>query len=211
MKPAKSTSATSILGSVSKQHFAATTTDCLSRFTSSNTERIASCKRAGVALSQRRQRDKLPLLAPLIAAEQPTVDAVIEARQQSWPKWQQEKRDQRAAACRDARRSLQAYSLITRHAIRRLWDDAPFPGDPSYFSDFLRQIESGKVDPFCRAPWRPSDDEIAEGRRRLAIFALRIEGHGAAPSSKPATTSPLSGGATPKIRSFGLLTAGDGG
>jgi len=130
--------------------------------------------RAAVALSQRRQREKLPLLADLIAAEQPSIDAVIGERHRNWPKWQQQKRDQRAELWREARRRLTAYPLITRHAIRRLWDVAPYPGDPSYLGDFLLQIERGRVDPFCRAPWRPSDEEIAEGRTRLAIFSLKF-------------------------------------
>ena len=104
----------------------------------------SSRTRSAVALSQRRQRDKLPLLADLIAAEQPSIEAVIEERHRSWPKWQQEKRDLRAESWRKARRQLAAYSLITRHAIRRLWNDAPYPGDPSYLSDFLLQIERGR-------------------------------------------------------------------
>jgi len=166
--------------------------------------------RAAVALSQRRQRERLPLLADLIAAEQPSIEAVIEERHQSWPKWQQETRDYRAARWREARRELQAYSLITRHAIRRLWNDAPYPADPNYLSDFLLQIERGRVDPFARAPWRPSDDEIAQGRRRLAIFALR-RGCAAflAITDADCPAAPTRHG--PKIRSFGLITAGDGG
>jgi hypothetical protein len=166
--------------------------------------------RAAVALSQRRQRDRLPLLANLIAAEQPSIDAVIEERHQSWPKWQQETRDYRAARWRKARRELQAYSLITRHAIRQLWNDAPYPADPNYLSDFLLQIERGRFDPFTRAPWRPSDDEIAEGRRRLAIFALRRERNVLAPPTD-AESLPSPAQRAPQIRSFGLITAGDGG
>ena len=65
--------------------------------------------RAAVALSQRRQRDRLPLLAELIAAEQPSIEAVIEERHQAWPKWHQEKRDDRASKWREARRQLAAY------------------------------------------------------------------------------------------------------
>lgn len=164
--------------------------------------------RAAVALSQRRQREKLPLLADLIAAEQPSIDAVIGERHRNWPKWQQQKRDQRAELWREARRRLTAYPLITRHAIRRLWDVAPYPGDPSYLSDFLLQIERGRVDPFCRAPWRPSVEEIAEGRRRLAIFSLKFQQSVAAPETGPCPP-PVSERA-PKIRSFGLVTAGDG-
>ena len=65
--------------------------------------------RAAVALSQRRQRDRLPLLADLIATEQPSIEAVIEERHQAWPKWHQEKRDDRASKWREARRQLAAY------------------------------------------------------------------------------------------------------
>jgi hypothetical protein len=167
--------------------------------------------RAAIALSQRRQRDRLPLLAELIAAAQPSIEAVIEERHQAWPKWQQEKRDDRASKWREARRQLAAFPLIMRHAIRRLWNDAPYPGDPSYFSDLLLQIERGRVDPFARAPWRPSDDEIAEGRRRLAIFALNRRA--SLDANFPRTTGcPVSAtDRVTKIRSFGLVTAGDGG
>jgi len=165
--------------------------------------------RGAVALSQRQQRDRLPLLSDLIAAEQPSIEAVVEERHQSWPKWQQEKRDYRAAKWREARRVLQAYSLINRHAIRRLWNDAPYPADPNYLSDFLMQIERGRVDPFARAPWRPSDDEIAEGRRRLAIFALR-RALTAFPPATHADCPPSPAERAPKIRSLGLITAEDG-
>jgi hypothetical protein len=167
--------------------------------------------RAAIALSQRRQRDRLPLLADLIAAEQPSIEAVIEERHQAWPKWQQEKRDDRAARWREARRQLATYALITRHAIRRLWNDAPYPGDPSYLGDFLLQIERGRLDPFARPPWRPSDDEIAEGRRRLLIFALKNRGSFECNSTTMNDGSPAVTDRAPKIRSFGLVTAGDGG
>ena len=167
--------------------------------------------RAAVALSQRRQRDRLPLLADLITAGRPSIEAVIEERHQAWPQWQQEKRDDRASKWREARRQLAAYPLIMRHAIRRLWNDAPYPGDPSYLSDFLLQIERGRLDPFARAPWRPSDDEIAEGRRRLAVFSLNRLG--SLDAKFPRMTSCLAPATdrAPKLRSFGLVTAGDGG
>jgi hypothetical protein len=167
--------------------------------------------RAAVALSQQRQRDRLPLLADLIAAEQPSIEAVIKERHRAWPKWQHEKRDERASKWREARRQLAAYSLITRHAIRRLWNDAPYPGNPSYLDDFLLQIECGRIDPFARATWRPSDDEIAEGRRRLAIFALKNRGSFEFNSTKMNEGLPAATDRAPKIRSFGLVTAGDGG
>ena len=167
--------------------------------------------RAAVALSQRRQRDRLPLLADLIATEQPSIEAVIEERHQAWPKWQQEKRDDRAARWREARRQLATYALITRHAIRRLWNDAPYPGDPSYLGDFLLQIERGRVDPFARAPWRPSVDEIAEGRRLLAVFALNRLGSLDTKFPRMASCRAPATDRAPKLRSFGLVTAGDGG
>jgi len=167
--------------------------------------------RGAVALSQQRQRDKLPLLADLIAAEQPSIDEVIEKRQDAWPKWQQDTRNHRAASWREARRGLEAYPLITRHAICRLWNAAPYPGDPCYLGDFLLQIERGRIDPFCRPPWRPSDDEIAEGRRRLAIFSLTLRGPATSPANKSCERPAGATDCAPKIRSFGLVTAGDGG
>jgi hypothetical protein len=168
-------------------------------------------KRAAIVVSQRRQRDKLPLLADLIAAEQPTIDAVIEGRQQSWPRWQQQTRDQRAAKWREARRELASYPLISRHAIRRLWNKAPYPADPNYLADFLLQIKRGKVDPFCRPPWSPSDDEIAEGRRRLAIAMLRPFGVSSIAPSRASECASSAPDPARKVRSFGLVIAGDGG
>ena len=167
--------------------------------------------RAAIIVSQQRQRDKLPLLADLIADEQPSIDAVIEGRQERWPRLQRQTRDQRAAKWREARRELAAYSLITRHAIRRLWNNAPYPADPTYLADFLLQIERREVDPFCRAPWSPSDDEIAEGRRRLAIATLRPFGVSSAMPSRESECAASTPDRARKIRSFGLVTAGDGG
>ena len=58
---------------------------------------VTDRKRAAAARSQRRQRDVLPLLAPLIAEAQPGIDEVMASRAVHWTEWEQRDRDRRAA------------------------------------------------------------------------------------------------------------------
>ena len=62
--------------------------------------------RAAVALSQRRQRERLPLLAELIAETQPSIDDLMATRVKHWIEWEQRDRDHRAGLWRRARRAL---------------------------------------------------------------------------------------------------------
>ena len=57
---------------------------------------VTDRKRAAVVRWQRRQRDSLPLLAPLIAETQPGIDAVMEERVARWSRLEQDWRDRRA-------------------------------------------------------------------------------------------------------------------
>lgn len=58
---------------------------------------VTGRKRAAAVRLQRRQRDKLPLLAPLVAGTQPGIDAVMATRVANWVTSEQEGRDRRAA------------------------------------------------------------------------------------------------------------------
>lgn len=109
-------------------------------------------KRAGLARSQRRQRDKLPLLAELIAETQPSADEEMARRAEYWPKLQQKERDDRAKQWRRARRRLLEYEQRLRASIRSIWQGCPYPADPVYLLDLLHQIDMGKMDPH-RPPW----------------------------------------------------------
>ena len=62
-----------------------------------------------------------------------------------------------------------AFSLpdALRQKVRTVWAGCPYPTDPSYFADFLRRIELGKLDPDCRAPERSSGERSLVNRGRI--------------------------------------------
>lgn len=103
-------------------------------------------KRAGCLRSQKRERDKLPLLAELIRAQQPTVDEVMAQRAIDTVRWQQETRDRRAAKWREARRRLNTYGPNARAALLEYWQTCKWPGDPTYLLDMLHMFDKGRLD-----------------------------------------------------------------
>ena len=103
-------------------------------------------KRGHLRRKQAAEREALPLFSAQIAAAQPSEDEVMQRRAVAWDRTQQEDRDRRAANWHRARRAIAARPLRERTAIRRAWDRAPFPADPSYLLDFLTQIDRGRVD-----------------------------------------------------------------
>lgn len=74
-------------------------------------------KRAAAVRLQRCQREKLPLLAPLIAEAQPGIDEVMAHRVAHWVEWEQRDRDRRAAKWREARVALDRHERATRRAL----------------------------------------------------------------------------------------------
>lgn len=103
-------------------------------------------KRAAVLISQRRQREKLPLFAPLIAEEQPSVDDVIAQRHAYWPVAQQKRRDERAAAWREARAAVFALPDDIRRPFLIYWNTHRWlPGDASYLVSALHEVERGEL------------------------------------------------------------------
>lgn len=113
-----------------------------------------SRKRAALARAQQAQRDKLPLLAPLIAERQPSADAEIARRAAWWPRVQQRDRDRRAHDWRRARARLARYGDNLRPLLIQLWNGCPYPADPVYLLDMLHSIDTGRIDPE-RPPWIP--------------------------------------------------------
>lgn len=110
-------------------------------------------KRSAFAAKQRREREKLPLFADMIAAGQHSVDEEMARRAEWWPDQQQRLRDERASVWRRARARLFTFPETTRQTIRRIWRDCPYPADPYSFADLLHQIRVGRVDP-DRPPWK---------------------------------------------------------
>jgi hypothetical protein len=171
-----------------------------------------SRKRTAVLISQRRKRAKFPLLAPLIAETQPTVDAVMAQRKESWPREQQQWRDQRAEKWRKARSRLFAYGDNMRATIRECWSSCPYPADPSYFLDLLLSIDRCRIDP-SSPPWRITPEE---GERMRREFNARLERMREKKLLQEASASVQVISPSPtqrviRLRSHGFLTAGDHG
>jgi hypothetical protein len=112
-----------------------------------------SRKRAALSRSQRLAREKLPLLADIIAETQPDADEEMARRAVWWPRAQQRDRDRRAANWREARTRIAAFDPPVRSRIFALWRDCPYPADPGYLMDLLTDVERGRVDPE-RPPWK---------------------------------------------------------
>ncbi len=106
---------------------------------------VTDRKRAAAVRLQRRQRDKLPLLAPLIAQAQPSIDAVMDARVASWITSEQQSRDHRAASWRRARAIFGGHEPAVRRALLDYWNGHRWlPGDPAYLLDLLHGFATGR-------------------------------------------------------------------
>ncbi len=115
-------------------------------------------KRAALARAQQAQRDKFPLLAPLIVERQPSADAEMARRAAWWPEVQQRGRDRRARDWRRARARLAGYGDNLRPLLIQLWRNCPYPADPVYLLDMLHSIDPERIDPE-RPPWIPGHSD----------------------------------------------------
>jgi len=103
-------------------------------------------KRAALRRKQRRERDALPLFAEQIAAEQPSGDEEMSRRAELSDAQEIRWRSDRAAEWRKARRMIDSLPAEERLAIRRVWDCAPYPADPSRLLSVLHSCSLGKID-----------------------------------------------------------------
>jgi hypothetical protein len=108
-----------------------------------------AAKRAAVVRAQQAQRDKLPLLAPLIAEQQPGANAEMTRRVGWWPKLQQHDRDRRAHDWRRAR-AARRHGDNLRRVLVQLWRGCPYPADPVTLLDLLHSVDTGRIN--FRAP-----------------------------------------------------------
>ncbi len=103
-------------------------------------------KRLAASRSQQRQRDALPLLAPLVAEQQPTIDQVMTYRAASWARSEQQSRDHRASQWREGRARLNDYAPDTRKTLLTYWNRHRWlPGDPLYLLDMLHMFDTGRL------------------------------------------------------------------
>lgn len=125
-------------------------------------------KRAALRRKQQRERDALPLFADQIAEEQPTEDEVMARRAVLFDQQETRWRSERAAEWRKARRMIDSLPAEEGRAIRRVWDCAPYPADPSRLSGVLHSYSLGKLD--LKRPPFPLSKTNAGGSRIADLF-----------------------------------------
>jgi hypothetical protein len=104
-------------------------------------------KRAFVARKQAAELEAYPLLAEMIAAEQPTVDAVMSERRSRWDAEEIAGRQRRAAKWLEGRQAMAALPPDVRAKLMRYWNGHRWlPGDPSYFLDMIHMFLTGRLD-----------------------------------------------------------------
>ena len=126
-------------------------------------------KRAALRRKQQKERDALPLLAEQIAEDQPSEDQVMRDRAQRWLEQEIHARRDRATKWREARRKIDAMPGKERRAVRRAWDCAPYPADPSYLLSVLHSYSLGRID--LTQPRYPLSRTNASGERIANLFA----------------------------------------
>ena len=131
-------------------------------------------KRAHVVRRQRLERESLPLLAEIIAEQQPSVESVMERRIDQHAVTEQSMRDHRAQKWREARRRLDGYGDNIRPVLLDCWNSHRWlPGDPSYLLDMLHMYDRGKLQEF--ATFKAALGEPVEPIKPLG-FVERVAG-----------------------------------
>ena len=128
-----------------------------------------SRKRAALRRKQRLEREALPLFADQIAEAQPSEDQVMQDRAQQWTEHECRDRRERAAQWRKARRMIDALPEHECRAMRRVWDCAPYPADPSRLLSVLHNFSLGRLD--LKRPPFPLSRTDAGGARIANLFA----------------------------------------
>ena len=134
-------------------------------------------KRLAALRGQQRERDRFPLLAGEIAAQQPGVDQVMTDRAERWTAHEKAARSLRAAQWIEGRRRLAGLEPGTRAAALAYWNGHRWlPGDPGYLLDMLHSIETGRLVQdgatfrFARPTIRPEEAMQIEPTRKPPVL-----------------------------------------
>jgi Uma2 family endonuclease len=107
---------------------------------------VTDRKRVAARRWQQRQRDAAPLLAELVAEQQPSIDQVMRDRVRLWTSTEQSDRDWRARQWRSARRGLDAHDPTTRRVLLDYWNRHRWmTADPMYLLDMLHRFATGRL------------------------------------------------------------------
>lgn len=121
--------------------------------------RIAAAKRF-----LQKERDKAPLFAAEIEAEQPTPEERIQKHDAGFVAFWQEFRNHDARVWRKARALLRTLPADAQAEIHARWQASSIPGNAAYFSDFLRTrlVEWAKLIGLEVLPCHLNEQHIAQ-------------------------------------------------
>jgi hypothetical protein len=86
----------------------------------------------------KREQDKLPLFAAMIAENQPSPEERIEKADLGTIESTRETRLKRAMQWRKIRRTLRLHPVEDRQGILTYWNKKVYPLDPEYLADLIR-------------------------------------------------------------------------
>ncbi len=109
-------------------------------------------KLANIDRKQKRERDALPLLAPLIAEHQPSATQQLQSYGHRWHQTQHNRRHELAQVWKRARAAFYTLPPAARVATRHSWNTSPYPKSAYSFADFIHAIVTGKSTPEAQ-PW----------------------------------------------------------
>jgi hypothetical protein len=107
---------------------------------------VTELKRKAILRSQRRERERYPLFADAIAAEQPSVEHVVAARTQAWEASVRAERKRRAFDWLRARQELASFPPAEAARLRDHWNRHRwYPAVPSYLLSMLLMYRRGDL------------------------------------------------------------------
>ncbi len=103
-------------------------------------------RRSAVVRALKKERDSYPLFADQIAAEQPDVDTVMNARRIAWIKKEKHSRQLCADKWREGRRRMMQYPEPVRKKLMDYWNNHRWlPGTYVYFLDMMHMYDTGTL------------------------------------------------------------------
>lgn len=105
-------------------------------------------RRAAILNSQKRQRDRLPLFAEIVAEAQKSVEETAVEQNLAEASWVEECRDRRARWWHQARAELFSLSDNERALVLAYWNAHHWlPGTPEYLADLVHSFKTGQISP----------------------------------------------------------------
>lgn len=103
-------------------------------------------KRQAFERKNRKEQERYPLFAELIASEQHDVDTEMEMRRVGWDRRQVSERARRASDWIRARAKLATYPDDERRELLAYWQRCGWPATPAYLLSMMHMHDTGRLE-----------------------------------------------------------------